>query len=182
MGQALLRGRGITDQDTATTRKIAVVDELFVQKFFKNGEDPIGTRFGITDVKNSGTYEIVGVARTANYTDPNGHWRRPLFFVPLAQHVHYDDPLAQMIEDRTHLIESIVLQLNGTMEGMEPGVRQALAEVDPNLTHIRMRTMQDQVATRLDQERTVAQLTETLWHPRADLASRGTVRSDCLQR
>jgi predicted permease len=159
MGQTILRGRGITDQDTANTRKIAVVDESFVRKFFKKDEDPIGTRFGITDVKNSGTYEIVGVVRTANYTDPSGHWRPPLFYVPLAQHVHYDDAMAQMIEDRTHLIESVVLQLHGSMEGLEPQVRQAFAEVDPNLTLVRMRTMQEQVSARLDQERTVAQLT-----------------------
>jgi predicted permease len=159
MGQTILRGRGITDQDTADTRKIAVVDESFVHKFFSKGEDPIGTRFGITDVKNSGTYEIVGVVHTANYTDPSGHWRPPLFFVPLAQHVHYDDAMAQMIEDRTHLIESVVLQMRGSAEGLEPQVRQAFAEVDPNLTLIRMRTMQEQVADRLDQQRSVAQLT-----------------------
>jgi predicted permease len=159
MGQTILRGRGITEQDTAATRRVAVVDESFVRKFFKKDEEPIGTHFGITDVKNSGTYEIVGVVRTANYTDPSGHWRPPLFFVPLAQHVHYDDPMAQMIEDRTHLIESVVLQLHGSMTGLEPQVRQAFAEVDPNLTLILIRTMQEQVAARLDQERAVAQMT-----------------------
>jgi len=125
MGQTILRGRGITDQDTAATEKVAVVDESFVRKFFKDGEDPIGTRFGITDVKNSGTYEIVGIVRTANYTDPSGRWRPSLFFVPLAQHVQYGDPMAQMIEDRTHLIESVVLQLHGSMDGLEPQVRAA---------------------------------------------------------
>ncbi len=159
MGQTLLRGRTITEQDTATTEKIAVVDEAFVRKLFKKGEDPIGTHFGLTDVKNSGTFKIVGVLRTANYTDPSGHWRPPLFFVPLAQHVHYDDAMAQMIDDRTHIIESAVLKVRGGIDGLEPQVRQALAEVDPNLTLIRVRTMQDQVAARLDQERMVAQLT-----------------------
>ena len=159
MGQTLLRGRSISEQDTADTEKIAVVAESFVHKFFKQGEEPIGTRFGITDPRNSSTYLIVGVVRTANYTDPSGHWRPPLFFVPLSQHVHYDIPMAQMIEDRTHLIESVVLQLRGSMTGLEPLVRQAFAEVDPNLTLVRIRTMQDQVAGRLDQERTVAQLT-----------------------
>lgn len=164
MGQTIVRGRGITDQDTAATRKIAVVDEAFVRRFFKQGEDPIGTHFGITDVKNSGTYEIVGVVRTANYTDPSGHWRPPLFFVPLAQHVQYDDSMAQMIENRTHLIESVVLklrdrQVSSGMGELEPQIRRALAEVDPNLTLIKMRTMQDQVAGRLNQQRTVAQLT-----------------------
>jgi predicted permease len=159
MGQTILRGRSITDQDTAATQKIAVVDEAFVRKFFKKGDDPIGTHFGITDVKNSGTYQIVGVVRTANYTDPSGKWRPPLFFVPLAQHVQYDDAMAQMIEDRTHLIQSVVLQLRGSMDGLEPQVRQAFAEVDPNLTLVNIRTMQEQVAGRLDQERMVAQLT-----------------------
>jgi predicted permease len=159
MGQTLLRGRTITDQDNAASEKVAVVDEAFVRKFFKKGEDPIGTRFGLTDVKNSGTFKIVGVVRTANYTDPAGHWRPPLFFVPLAQHVHYEDPMAQMIDDRTHTIESAVLKLRGTSDGLEPQVRQAFTEVDPNLTLVRIRTLDDQVAGRLDQERTVAQMT-----------------------
>jgi ABC-type antimicrobial peptide transport system permease subunit len=82
-----------------------------------------------------------------------------LFFVPLAQHVHYEDPMAQMIDDRTHTIESAVLKLRGTSDGLEPRVRQAFAEVDPNLTLVRIRTLDDQVAARLDQERTVAQMT-----------------------
>ena len=164
MGQTIVRGRSITDQDTAATRKIAVVDEAFVRRFFKPGEDPIGTHFGITDVKNSGTYEIVGIVHTANYTDPSGHWRPPLFFVPLAQYVDYSEPMAQMLEIRIHLIQSVVLQFRdsqafGGMGSLEPQIRQAFAEVDPNLTLIRMRTMQDQVSARLDQKRTVAQLT-----------------------
>ena len=159
MGEHIVRGRTITEQDTATTQNVAIVEESFVRKFFKPDEDPIGTRFGLTDVKYSGTFEIVGVVRDANYTDPSGKWKPPLFFAPLAQHVKFDDPMAQMIDDRSHLIESIVLQIHGTMEGLEPQVRGAFADVDPNLTLITMRTMQEQVADKLDQQRTVAQLT-----------------------
>ena len=159
MGETILRGRSITVQDTAATQNIAVVDESFVRKFFKKGEDPIGTHFGMDMVQYSGTYEIVGVVRDANYTDPSGHWRPPLLFVPLAQHVHYDTPMMQMIDARTHLIESAVLQLHGSMEGLEPQVRRVFAEVDPNLTVISMHRMQDQVANRLDQQRAVAQMT-----------------------
>lgn len=159
MGEHILRGRGITEQDTATTQNIAVVDESFVRRFFKKGESPIGTHFGLDMMQNSGTYEIVGVVQDANYTDPSGHWRSPLFFAPLAQHVHYDDLRMQTMEDRTHMIHDVVLQLHGGMEGLEPAVRRVLAEVDPNLTLISMRTMQEQVANRLDQQRTVAQMT-----------------------
>jgi predicted permease len=159
MGERLIRGRTITEQDTAATRNIAVVDESFVRKFFKPGEDPIGARFGLTDVKSSGTFEIVGIVHDANYTDPSGHWRQPLLFAPLAQHVQYDNAMAQMVDDRSHLIESIVLQISGSTSGLEPQVRRAFADVDPNLTLIDVHTMQQQVADRLGQERTVAQLT-----------------------
>lgn len=159
MGQRVLRGRSITEQDTASTLKVAVVDEAFVRKFFKPGENPIGTHFGVNLPTMNKTFEIVGVVREGNYTDPSGHWRRPLFFVPLAQHVHYDTPMMQMIDDRTHLIESVVLQLRGTMDGLEPQVRRIFSEVDPNLTMVRIQTMQEHVSNRLDQQRTVAQMT-----------------------
>ncbi len=159
MGQHILRGRSITDQDTAATQNVAVVDESFVRKFFKKGEEPLGSHFGLNKAQYSSTFEIVGVVREANYTDPSGHWRRPLFFVPLAQHVHYTLPMMQEIDDRTHLIESVVLQLRGSMEGLEPQIRRVFTEVDPNLTILSIRSMQEQVANRLDQQRTVAQMT-----------------------
>ena len=159
MGEHILRGRGITDQDTAATPNVAVVDESFVRRFFKPGEEPIGTRFGLNDVKNSSTFQIVGIVRDANYTDPTGHWRVPLFFVPLAQRVHYDTAMAQMIEDRMHLIQSAVVKIHGSMSGLEPQVRRAIGEVDPNLTLVSVTSLERQVAGRLDQERTVAQLT-----------------------
>jgi predicted permease len=159
MGEHILRGRTITGEDTASTQHVAVVDESFVRKFFKKGEDPLGTHFGMEEPKYSGTFEIVGVVRDANYTDPSGRYRPPMFFVPLAQHVHYDPPMLQMIDDRTHLIESAVLQIHGSMDGLEPQVRRVFAETDPNLTLITMQSMQEQVANRLDQQRTVAQMT-----------------------
>jgi len=159
MGEKIVRGRSITAQDTAATPNIAVVDESFVRKFFKPGEDPIGTHFGFIDVKYDKTFQIVGVVRDANYTDPSGHWRPPLFFVPLAQRAHYADPMSQMVDDRSHLIQSVVLQTNGTVDGLEPQVRRAFAEVDPNLTLVQIRSMDQQVADKLDQERTVAQMT-----------------------
>lgn len=159
MGQQIVRGRGLTDEDTASTQNVAVVDQNFVKRFFKKGEDPVGTFFGLDKVQYSSTFKIVGVVRTANYTDPSGHWRPPLFFVPLAQHVHYDLSLMQEIDDRTHLIESVVLQLRGSMSGLEPQIRRAFAAVDPDLTILDIQTMDQQVADRLDQQRVVAQMT-----------------------
>jgi predicted permease len=159
MGQRIVRGRSISEQDTASTPNIAVVDEAFVKKFFKPGEEPIGTHFGMNDAQYSGMYETVGVVRTANYTDPSGHWRMPLLFAPLAQRAHFDTTMAQMIEERSHLIEGVVLEMHGSMQGLEPQVRRAFAEVDSNLTLVSIRTMEEQVADRMDQERSISQLT-----------------------
>jgi ABC-type antimicrobial peptide transport system permease subunit len=136
-----------------------VVDETFVKKFFKPGEEPLGAHFGLDLPKYSATYEIVGVVKDANYTDPTGHWKRPLFFVPLAQRVHYDDTMMQTLDDATHLIEGAVLKVHGKVEGLESQVRHTLSDVDPNLTLLDFQTMQDAVDAELDQKRAMAQLT-----------------------
>jgi predicted permease len=159
MGQQILRGRSITEDDTASTRNVVVVDEVFVRKFFKPGEDPIGAHFGLDLPQYSATYEIVGVSKEANYTDPTGHWRRPLFFAPLAQRVNYDDPMMQHLDDGSHYIENIVLKVHSNVEGLESQVRHILSDVDPNLTLTEISTMQQVVDSNLDQQRTVAQLT-----------------------
>ena len=158
MGQQILRGRSLTEQDTASTQQVAVVDEEFVKRFFKPGEDPLGAHFGLDLPQNSATFEIVGVLRTANYTDPTGHWRRPLFFAPLAQRTHYDEPLLQMVDDGSHFIEGAVLKLRGPVQGLEPQVRRVFSEVDPNFTVLNIQSMQEQVDGELDQERAVAKL------------------------
>lgn len=160
LGQQILRGRTITEQDTASTQAVAVVDESFVRRFFKPGEEPLGSHFGLDLPKYSTTYEIVGIVRNAKYTDAaNTEAPRPIFFVPLAQRVHYDEPLMQSVEDDSHFIEGAVLQLRGSTAGLEPQVRQVLSEVDPNLTLLNLQTLQEQVDSEFDQQRAVAQMT-----------------------
>ncbi|HZR57112.1 MAG TPA: hypothetical protein VFA74_09595 [Terriglobales bacterium] len=79
----MLRGWGITEQDTATSRLIAVVNQSFVKKFFPN-EDPIGKHFGTFNQEYSSSYEIVGIVADAKYVDPRDEVR-PMFFRPLTQ-------------------------------------------------------------------------------------------------
>src|SRR6187402_1576572 len=92
VGAKMVLGRAFTDEDTATTRNVAVINEAFAKRFFK-GQNPIGQHFGVNRVKYAGSYEIVGVARdmrymTYDYKDPI----RPMFWVPETQTVQYDDP------------------------------------------------------------------------------------------
>src|SRR5271163_2442294 len=83
VGQPVLRGRGFAEQDTATSPRVAVVNQAFVKKFFPK-EDPIGRHFGVFDQKFSGAFEIVGVVADAKYNNPRGEMR-PMYFRPLNQ-------------------------------------------------------------------------------------------------
>jgi predicted permease len=160
LGEPILRGRSITEQDTATTQNIAVVNEAFVKRFFKQGEEPLGSHFGLDLPQYSNTFEIVGIVRDAKYSDPaSTEPPRPLFFVPLPQRVHYDAAIMQSIDDSTHFIEGAVLKMHGSMEGLESQVRHVLSDVDPNLTLLDMQSLQEQVDSNFDQRRAVARMT-----------------------
>jgi predicted permease len=157
MGQPIVRGRSISNQDTATTRSVAVVSETFVKWFFPN-QDPIGKHFGLDLPEYNTSFEIVGVVRDAKYRDPGGT-PRPMFYAPLTQHVAYDQPVLAGVDHRSHYISGAVLQLRGSALGIEPLVRKAFSEVDPNLTLINVQPMQQQVDSDFDQQRAVAQMT-----------------------
>ncbi len=161
LGQHIIRGRSISADDTAATQNIVVVDEAFVKRFFKPGENPIGQYFGLDLPRYSSTYEIVGVVRNAKYNDPAGtEPPRPMFFVPLAQHAKYeDDSMMGRIDDMTHYIEGAVLQTRGSMDGLEPQIRTVLSDVDPNLTLLDVLPMREQVDANFDQQRAVANMT-----------------------
>ncbi len=70
MGQPILRGRSISEQDTATTRGVAVVNETFAKRFFP-GQDAIGKHFGLDIPEYSTAFEIVGIVRDAKYRTPS---------------------------------------------------------------------------------------------------------------
>jgi predicted permease len=162
MGENIVRGRSITDQDTASSRSVVVVNEAFVHRFFKSSEDPIGQRFGLDLPRYSSTFEIVGVVRNARYNwdFANREPPRPLFFVPLAQRTHYDDSIMQIVDDGTHFIEGAVLELEtNSIEGLESQIRAILSDIDPNITLLSVQPLQEQVDSNLDQQRAIAELT-----------------------
>jgi macrolide transport system ATP-binding/permease protein len=154
VGQNVLRGRGITAQDTATSQGVAVVNQEFVKKFFPNGEEPIGKFFGTSGVKSSGDFEIVGVVSDAKYANA----RRPMramYFRPLLQ-VSRTSPK----EDLSSLYAGgIMLQMKGQVDGLESKVRQTLASINPNLTVDDFNTFEGQIAGQFNQDRLIARLT-----------------------
>jgi predicted permease len=159
VGQNVVRGRDFEQSDNHGSRPVAMVNQAFVKRFFPS-EDPLGRHFGMNNSKFAGDYEIVGVVRDAKYIDPEKP-ARPMFFLPLEQSIHYDEKLIHDFEAKSHFVSGIQLRLRGSVTNLEPQLRRALAEIDPNLTIISVTTMDEQVAMNFDQERMVAQLAGT---------------------
>jgi predicted permease len=155
----VVRGRGFTPTDNETSELVAVVNEAFVKRFFKGGQDPLDQHFGLDLPENVGTFRIVGVVRDAKFAG----WglnrpARPMFYVPLAQWVDYKNEIMQRIELQSHFISGLMLVTDLSPGALEPMLTRALAEVDANLTINSVRTMQEQVDRAFDQERAVASL------------------------
>jgi ABC-type antimicrobial peptide transport system permease subunit len=155
----VLRGRDFTAADNETTAPVAIVNQAFVKRFFKSGEDPLDQHFGLDLPQNAGTFRIIGIVRDAKFAG----WgldkpAQPMFYVSLAQNVDYKDPLMTRVEVQSHFIGGAMLVTNTPTGVLEPLVTRMLAELDPNLTVTSIRTMQQEVELSFDQERAVASL------------------------
>ncbi len=159
LGMPILRGRAFTAADNETTAPVAIVNEAFVKRFFKSGEDPLDQHFGLDVPEYAGTFRIVGVVRDAKFA--GGGLRRParpMFYVPLAQTVNYPDELMKKIELVSHFIGGMMLVTDMPPGTLEAQLTRMFAELDPNLTINSIRTMQQQIELSFDQERAVASL------------------------
>jgi len=159
LGMKIVRGRTFTPADNETTAPVAIINEAFVKRFFKSGEDPLDQHFGLDYPEYAGTFRIVGVVHDAKFAG----WgldrpARPMFYVPLAQNVVYPDELMKKIELRSHFIGGIMLVTNVSPGALEALLTRKLADLDPDLTINSIRTMQQQVDLSFDQERAVAGL------------------------
>jgi predicted permease len=156
LGQPLLRGRQFTASDTGKSAPVAIVNETFVKRFFPK-EDPLDKRFGIDLPENAKMIRIVGIVRDAKYSDPGGKVR-PMFFAPLTQRLTYANELLHQLEVRSHFFGGAMMVSRMSPGLLEPQIRKALSEADPNLTVIKVRSMQDLIDLNFDQQRTLASL------------------------
>ncbi|MBV9075098.1 MAG: ABC transporter permease [Acidobacteria bacterium] len=158
-GTTLQRGRWFTPADNETTAPVAIVNEAFVKRFFKTGEDPLDQHFGPDLPQNAGVLRIVGVIRDARFAPFEFEKPiRPMFYVPLAQKADYKDALMSRVELHSHYIGAIMLVTNASPSVLEPLVTRVLSDVDPNLTIESIRTIQQQIEDTFAQERAVASL------------------------
>ena len=86
VGIPILAGRGIEAQDTATSNRVAVVNEAMVKHFFQ-GQNPIGRQFRIDDADwLDKPITIVGISRDAkDHSDGIREAVKPRFYMAFQQ-------------------------------------------------------------------------------------------------
>ncbi len=158
IGVPMVRGRNITDQDTATSTPVAIVNETFAKRFFP-GKDPVGQHFGIDLPQYSGAWEIVGVFRDFKMNMPREDIH-PVYLRPLAQQfLSYKEQAMITTENQSMFMDAMVIDFSAPQENVESLVRHTFAGIDPNLTVTGLLPFDAQVEGNFTEDRLVARLT-----------------------
>ena len=146
VGIPMLGGRDFTASDTANVPGVAIINEALAQKYWP-GKNPIGKHIEHVGPKDK-TFEVVGTVANIAPED----FRKtpgPVVYVPIVQgYLMFPwqpdiNLLARTASDPRTLV---------------PAVRAAVARVNPDLPVFRVRTMRDQIARTLVEERFLARL------------------------
>ena len=143
------KGRAFTDADRADSPAVAIVNEQFVQRYYK-GQDVVGLHIRVA----GGPREIVGVVANARATSSGlGGDGSPLItpyvvYVPATQ---TSGALFKLVH--TWFSPSWVVRSSGPIAGLTDGVRQSVAAVDPMLPIARMESMADVQSASLARQR-----------------------------
>jgi predicted permease len=145
MGIRLLDGRDFTSTDTATSSRVAVVNQTFVKRFLKE-VNPLGRSIRTHPEPNypATLYQIVGVIPDTKYNDLRGE-TPPMVFAPYAQFPNQGPWMQMMIWSK--LPTATVTE----------AVKRLLAEKHPDLI-TEFRGFQQQIRDGLVKERLMALL------------------------
>jgi len=136
MAIPLLRGRSFTPDDSAKSPMVAIVDQMFVDRYFPS-EDPIGKGLDIGN-GTDGFYKIVGVVGNVRQ-DALDSKPSPTMYVPYTQ-----DVFSSMW---------VVVRGKGEPTQLSPMARQAVRDIDNGLPAFAMTPLADVVSESVAQRR-----------------------------
>jgi putative ABC transport system permease protein len=137
----MVAGRSFNATDDATGQPVAIVNERFVQHYFKSTAAAIGGRVAFGAGKDLHYMTIVGVSRDIRHENLR-ETGRPTLFTPLGQ----GDAPNQLF---------FYLRTATPPEQMFATVRAAMRSIDPGLTVADLRTMDEQVEKSISNERMI---------------------------
>jgi predicted permease len=144
LGVPMLRGRAFTDQDRAGAPAVAIVNEVWAQRFWP-GESPLGKRIEME--KPRVVMEVVGVVRDGPFRNVRQPVN-PCFYVPLPQ--RYSSAM------------NLVVRAAGDPRTVAPQLRRVLTGLDADLLVQPPQTLKARRDAGLERERLAAGLLSTL--------------------
>jgi putative ABC transport system permease protein len=152
MEMPILAGRDFDANDTATSPKVAIVNQTFVKKFLDGTKNPIGKQFRIWESPGSPEpyYQIVGLVKDSVYQSLHAPMWAVMYF-PRDQS-HGSDVLAGNAPAFTFLIRS-----RDGLNGLTDAVKDTITAVNSDID-IRFRVMRTQIRETLTQDELMATL------------------------
>jgi putative ABC transport system permease protein len=141
----LVAGRDFTDQDVTGKAKVAIVNASFARQYLGSPKDAVGRRFGTRGPQDPADIEIVGVVGDAHHRDMRTA-PKPGVYVPYFQQA---DQFGGM---------QYYVRTWQSPQAAELGLRRAVQQVDSKLVIDTMRTMDEQIADNISNDRLVAML------------------------
>jgi ABC-type antimicrobial peptide transport system permease subunit len=152
----VVRGRAIDERDTPAGKRVAVVSEVFARRFF-GARIPSDALSVLVMPAARATTRSSGSSKTSN-TGAALQQIRPMMFLASFQTVDAD-ATARNVQARSTLPRAIVVRTSPGALNVEAGIRHAIANVDPNVTVIRVLPMALQVSGNFRLQRLMARLT-----------------------
>jgi len=145
LGIPLLLGREVGLQDTASSPRVAVVNQSFA-KFYFHDQNPIGRRFSIDDdQRRDQPIEIIGVVADSKQNS----LRQP------AERRFY---LSFFQETERRMMMNVEISTMGDPAGVATDLRKQIQSIDPNLTIRRMHTMEELIDDSISEQVVLAKL------------------------
>jgi len=146
IGIPMILGRDIGSQDTATSPRVAVINETMA-RFYFGKTNPIGRKMWIDDDENRNRpIEIIGVARDARGQELRGPMERR-FYMPFAQ--TFQESMANVIFE---------VRTAGDPSAVADSARKVISDFNPNLNVLWVRTVDRLVTDTLSTDIMIARL------------------------
>jgi len=125
MGIPVLRGRGVTEQDTPSNAWVAVINEAMARRFWQN-EDPIGRSISFDDSPEEKPRQIVGVVGNVH--------RFSLTASPEPEaYISYQQMPTRIksIWTETRIHKSLIVRTHSASKALMQNVRRTISELAP---------------------------------------------------
>jgi len=146
MGIPVVRGRGITPADTASSPRVVVVSASLAERLFP-GADPLGRRIRISQGPSDDASQIVGVVGTVKQysLDASRSLLDMQMYEPAAQHAYFP-------------VMHLVMRGAGDPARLVAPLRTVLRGLDPDLPIANPRTYEDAIAASVGSNRFTVRL------------------------